>query len=78
MRNEQLAYALNIENKSYTFRELIFAAADSQKIDINDFYVSGSHAYITCKNHKYTKTSDFVDILIDICKQNHTLVRQTN
>ena len=71
VRNEQLAYALNIENKSYTFRELIFAAADSQKIDINDFYVSGSHAYITCKNHKYTKTSDFVDILIDICKQKY-------
>ena len=69
--NEELASALGIAPARYTFRGLLFAAAEAQKVDIKDFMVTGSRAHVICSNMKYTKTSDFVDVFLNICKEKY-------
>ena len=69
--NEALYHALDIPNGRYTFRQLLLGAADSQRINISDFYVAGSQAFIVCKNSDYTKICEFVDIFLAICKEKY-------
>ena len=54
--NEELCEALGIENRRYTFRQLVFATANSQKIEIKDFLVTGSRAYIVCDHSLFRES----------------------
>ena len=69
--SEELTDALGIEPNRYTFRNLLFAAAEAQKVEIKDFTVAGSRAQVVCGNNRYTKTSDFVDTFLNICKEKY-------
>ena len=69
--NEELTAALDLPHKKYTFRQMLLKTADKQNVDILDFYVSGSQAFVVCKTNDYTKTCDFVDIFLEICKEKY-------
>ena len=69
--NEELHEALGVPHKRYTFRQLILKTAIKQNVDIQDFYVSGSQAHLICRTSNYTKTCDFVDTFLTICKEKY-------
>ena len=68
---EELHEAMGVPHQDYTFRQLLLKAASLQKVEILDFYVSGSQAFVVCNNSNYTKTCDFIDVFLDICKEKY-------
>ena len=69
--NDDLHQALGVPHKKYSFRQLLLETANSQNIEVSDFYVTGSQAFVVCKSINFTKTCDFIDTFLTICKEKY-------
>ena len=69
--DDELLRAMGVTCQKYSFRQLILEAAKQQRIDVRDFYVAGSQAHVVYNTTNFTKTCEFVDIFLEICKEKY-------
>ena len=70
--NDSLLDALFLpKDRDYTLRELILESATENEVDIKDMYSNGHMAFIICDRKNYTVCCEFIDFLIDQCKQHY-------
>ena len=70
--NDALLDALFLpKDRDYTLRELILESATENEVELKDMYSNGHMAFIICDSKNYTRCCEFIDYLIEQCKQHY-------